>query len=246
MTGISKNQIKNITELSRKKKRIEKGLFVAEGMKTVQELLQSSVFKLLELWVLPSVSSVFENELCFEISEKELAKISQLKNPQKVLAVFEIPKLQKMELQKGLILVLDGIADPGNLGTMIRLCDWFGIKQIICSEDTVDCYNPKVIQATMGSIARVQLHYLEVPNLLKQTKRTIYATQMAGQNVYQTTLEEDAFLVMGNEANGIRDTVRKYCTQTLSIPRFGEFQKTESLNVATATAILLSEFKRGK
>ena len=144
-----------------------------------------------------------------------------------------------------MVLVLDEINDPGNLGAIIRLCDWFGIDQLICSKDTVDCYNAKVVQASMGSLTRVSIFYMDLEAYLKSTKKPTYATLMDGENVYKTTLPNNAILVMGNEANGISKAVLELLDNTISIPRFGNLQQTESLNVATATAILLSEFKRG-
>jgi TrmH family RNA methyltransferase len=143
-----------------------------------------------------------------------------------------------------LILALDNIQDPGNLGTIIRLCDWFGVYKIVCSLDTVDCYNPKVVQATMGSLNRVELVYTDLTDYLQKTKKPIYAAIMDGENVYQSALPKNAVLLMGNEANGISKENLKLVSHKIAIPRFGDFQQTESLNVATATAILLSEFKR--
>jgi TrmH family RNA methyltransferase len=146
--------------------------------------------------------------------------------------------------QSGLILALDSIRDPGNLGTILRLCDWFGIEQIICSKDAVDLYNPKVIQATMGSISRVSVHYIDLVEFIRKTQLPIYGTFMEGNNIYKTKLPKEGIIIMGNEANGISLELEKLCKNKLAIPRFGSLQKTESLNVATATAIVLSEFKR--
>jgi TrmH family RNA methyltransferase len=139
---------------------------------------------------------------------------------------------------------LDSIRDPGNLGTIIRLCDWFGINQLVCSEDTVDCYNPKVIQATMGSIARVQINYTDLTNFIKESKLPIYGASLSGENIYKHTLPEKVILVMGNEANGISSEINSLLTNRITIPQYGEQQDTESLNVASATAILLSELMR--
>jgi TrmH family RNA methyltransferase len=144
----------------------------------------------------------------------------------------------------GLIVALDAIRDPGNLGTIIRLCDWFGVQQLICSEDTADCYNPKVVQATMGSLARVQIHYVSLLEFFEATDLPIYGGFMDGKNVYSEKLPKDGIIVMGNEANGISEEIIQKITHKITIPRFGNLQKTESLNVATATAILLSEFRR--
>lgn len=242
--GISKNQIKIITSLSQKKYRIQHQLFIAEGIKVVNELLYSS-FELESIFATDDfVCEHFEDKLT-QISESDLKKISLLKTPNKVLALFKIPT-KKPTTQNGLIVVLEGINDPGNLGTIIRLCDWFGISQLVCSEETVDCFNPKVVQASMGSLTRISIEYLALENYLTQTKLPIFMADMIGENVYQTNLPKEAILLMGNEANGVSSAVKKFANQVISIPRFGEIQQTESLNVATATAILLSEFKRGK
>jgi TrmH family RNA methyltransferase len=144
----------------------------------------------------------------------------------------------------GLILALDAVRDPGNLGTIIRLCDWFGIEHLVCSNTTVDCYNPKVVQATMGSLSRVQIDYVDLEAFLKTSKTQKFGTFMDGTNVYQTELPQNGILVLGNEANGISASIEMVINQKISIPRFGNLQATESLNVATATAILLSEFCR--
>ncbi len=159
------------------------------------------------------------------------------------MALFEIPEEQLLK-EEGLIVVLDEINDPGNLGTIIRLCDWFGVNRLICSKNTVDCYNSKVVQATMGSLNRVAVNYTDIFYFLKKSNLPKFAADMKGENVYKTNLPANAILVMGNEANGIRKETFDLITSTISIPRFGEQQETESLNVATATAILLSEFRR--
>lgn len=146
--------------------------------------------------------------------------------------------------REGLTIVLDEVNDPGNLGTIIRLCDWFGVKQIVCSENTVDCYNQKVVQASMGSLTRVSVNYLNILDYLKSEPRTIYGTLLNGENIYTVAPEENAVLIFGNEANGISEEVKSLIQHKLTIPQFGESKKTESLNVATATAIFLSEFRR--
>lgn len=140
--------------------------------------------------------------------------------------------------------MLDAIRDPGNLGTIIRLCDWFGIEQIICSVDTVDCYNPKVIQATMGSLSRVSVSYLNINECLQNTKLPVYGTCMDGTSIYSENLPEKGIIIMGNEANGISENIMELISHKITIPRFGKLKETESLNVATATAIVLNEFKR--
>ena len=240
--SISKNQLKTITSLSQKKYRQQHNLFVAEGIKVVSELLQSSL-ELVKLYATDDF--VIDDDSKLEkISPKDLQKISNLKTPNKVLAIFKIPD-EKFLQDEGFILALDTINDPGNLGTIIRLCDWFGISQLVCSKETVDCYNPKVVQASMGSLTRVSITYLNLENYLQETKLPIFIADMDGENVYKSTLPKEAILVMGNEANGVSDTIKTLVKNKISIPRFGALQETESLNVATATAILLSEFRRG-
>ncbi|NVJ89500.1 MAG: RNA methyltransferase [Flavobacteriaceae bacterium] len=240
--SISKNQLKLITSLSQKKYRQKHKLFLAEGIKVVQEFIDSS-FKLHQLFT--TTDFEFYNHLnnSISISENNLKKISNLKSPNKVVGLFEIPDDKEL-VEKDLILALDDINDPGNLGTIIRLCDWFGIKTLVCSNNTVDCYNPKVVQASMGSLTRVSIHYLDLVTFLLQTKLPTFMADMHGENVYKTKLPKAGVLVMGNEANGVSDEIKNIVSNTIAIPRFGTLQATESLNVATATAILLSEFKR--
>lgn len=240
---VSKNQIKLIKSLSQKKFRNKHRLFVVEGIKGIEEFLKSS-------FVLDSIYTVSEGlfnlgeEDITIIDEKDLNRISFLKNPQKALAVFKIPEIKKTEI-KGLVPVLDGVRDPGNLGTIIRLCDWFGVETLFCSRDTVDCYNPKVVQASMGSLARVKVCYKDLPQFIIQNNHLgIFGAMLDGENIYSQKLPESAIVVMGNEANGISEEVEKLLTRKISIPQFGKNQDTESLNVATATSIIFSEFKR--
>jgi RNA methyltransferase, TrmH family len=237
--NLSKNNIKLITSLQQKKYRQKYKLFVAEGVKVVEELLNSS-FKAEQLFFTEDyqLTSSFENVVI--VTENELKKISHLKTPNKVLGLFQIPDKTTSET-KGLTVALDAINDPGNLGTIIRLCDWFGVSKLVCSNETVDCYNQKVVQASMGSLTRVEIEYVDLVDYLKVP---IYIADMEGENVYKSDLLKGAILVMGNEANGISDEIIKLAHSKISIPRFGNVQETESLNVATATAILLSEFKR--
>ena len=237
---LSKSHIKLITSLKQKKYRLQHGLFVVEGIKTINELLQSGLM-LDTLYTTESFNIDAKREEI--ISEADLKRISFLKTPNKALAVFKIPKPKKINAD-GLIVALDDVRDPGNLGTIIRLCDWFGVKDLICSHETVDCFNPKVIQATMGSISRVNVTYLELREFLRQTELPVFGTFMDGQSVYSYELPKQGVLVMGNEANGISNNIEHYVSRKLSIPRFGRLQATESLNVATATAVFLSEFKR--
>jgi len=237
---LSKNQIKLITSLKQKKYRQQYGFFVVEGVKTTKELLLSH-FELHSLYTTETFNIDAKNEIL--ISESELKHISFLKTPNKALAIFKIPESKPIKNNK-LIVALDSIRDPGNLGTVIRLCDWFGVTDLVCTKETVDCFNPKVIQATMGSITRVNVTYLNLITFLEESEQPILGAFMDGENVYKAKLPENGILVMGNEANGVSKEVEAMITEKISIPRFGTHQETESLNVATATAILLSEFRR--
>ena len=237
---LSNNHQKLITSLSQKKYRQKHQLFIAEGVKVVRELLESSF----ELEIIFSTESEFSSLDCFiQVSDQELKKISSLKTPNKVLALFKIPSQKKVN-SSGLIVALDTINDPGNLGTIIRLCDWFGVEQLVCSQDTVDCYNSKVVQATMGSLARVSISYLNLSEYLQTVSIPIFIADMDGVNIHKSKLPASAILVMGNEANGVSDGLKQLISNKISIPRYGNSNQVESLNVATATAILLNEFRR--
>jgi len=240
---LSKNQIKLITSLQQKKQRFAHQLFFAEGIKGIQELLASN-FELVHLYTTQNDFDEVSNDKKVLLDEHELKKITALATPNTCLAVFKIPNEKKI-IESGLILALDSIRDPGNLGTILRLCDWFGIGQLICSKETVDIYNPKVVQATMGSIARVNVNYIDLETFISQTQLPVFGTFMVGTNIYKTDLPHEGIIIMGNEANGISPEIEKLIKNRLTIPRFGTLQKTESLNVATATAIILSEFRRG-
>ncbi len=247
MEKISKAQIKLIRSLQQKKFRDETGLFVAEGEKCVEELRKA--FELVHLYR--------EGE---NASRTEIEQMSGLKTPQGVIAVFKKPSCSEAVLQqqqsysdsgKQLTLALDGIQDPGNLGTIIRTCDWFGVHTIVCSQDTADCYNPKVVQATMGALARVQLRYTNLPEWLSDIKHhtsdiAIYGTLLEGGNLYTKPLAQEGVIVMGNEGNGISPAVRKLITQAILIPPYKKeaSEVIESLNVSIATAIVLAEFRR--
>jgi TrmH family RNA methyltransferase len=239
---VSKNQIKFISGLQQKKQRLIHKMFVAEGVKVVQELLDAD-FELHQLYTTEDDFKSVNDSKKQIVSADDLKKISALTTASSCLAVFKIPE-QKELYQSGLIVALDAIRDPGNLGTIIRLCDWFGIQQLICSNETVDVYNPKVVQATMGSISRVNVSYINLEDFISTTSLTVFGTFMNGENIYSTTLPQEGIIVMGNEANGISKEVENSIQHRLTIPRFGTLQKTESLNVATATAIILSEFRR--
>lgn len=240
--NLSKNQIKMIQSLQRKKGRTQTGLFLAEGIKVVQELLNSS-FDLQALYVTEANADGFDRDSCEIISDEAFKKISVLKTPSGVLGVFKLAQIKELQMD-GLVVALDTINDPGNLGTIIRLCDWFGVKQLLCSENTVDCYNSKVVQSTMGSLSRVQINYVNLKEVLEKTAIPKYVADLDGQNLYETALPKKGVVILGNESNGVSDALKKMEATSLTIPRFGS--KTESLNVATATAILLSEFLRNQ
>ena len=238
---VVKSELKLIKSLQQKKCRNEHGLFVVEGKKTVEEVLNSNM-EIYKLFTVDSNQLETGDVPFYSISNKELSQISSLKNPNGYLGVFHIPKPTDQILSDW-ILVLDGVQDPGNLGTIIRLCDWFGITDIICSTDTVDCYNPKVLQATMGSITRVNVQYKDLDAFLNSTELPVYGTFMDGVSVNNTKLPKKGIMIMGNEGKGISDAIAKLCTDRLAIPQFGE-ATTESLNVASATAILLHEIRK--
>lgn len=239
---VSKNQIKTITGLQQKKYRKQHKLFFAEGIKVVQELLNSN-FELHQLFTTGEIFNGIPKDKIILITEAELKKISTLATPNACLALFVIPE-EKPVPENGLIVALDAIRDPGNLGTIIRLCDWFGIGHLVCSENCVDVYNPKVVQATMGSITRVNVVYTDLPYYIGKTSLPVFGTFMDGATIYSETLPENGIIVMGNEANGISPEIEALVTNKIAIPRFGNLQLTESLNVATAAAITLSEFRR--
>jgi TrmH family RNA methyltransferase len=232
---VAKSDLKYIRSLRQKKFRQNHGMFVAEGVKLVRELLDAS-FKAEQIY------TVSPNDFpgAIPVSDTELKQMSSLVQPNKVLGVFRIPASKPLEFSNW-VLALDGIRDPGNLGTLIRLCDWFGITHLICSEDTVDIYNPKVLQATMGSIARVNIHYTALEASLKHCNVPIYGASMEGTPIFESELNGPGVLVMGNEAHGIGTEVRKMLSQTVAIPPYGN---AESLNVATAAAVMLYEIRR--
>ena len=243
---ISKNKIKLVRALETKKGREKQGLFVAEGPKVVGDLLAAG-FELMEL---------FEEE-------EDIKKVSFLQHPQGKLGIFKLPEQTKTKAgecettvgaerkvllgENELALALDGVQDPGNLGTIIRVADWFGIERIFCSMDTADCWNPKVVQATMGSIARVKMYYLNLKELINSlpTDYPIYGTLLDGKDIYEEKLSANGLIVMGNEGNGISAAIRQRVNRKLLIPNFSVgTTRAESLNVAIATAVVCSEFKR--
>ncbi len=231
---ISKNDIKEIKALGQKKFRDERGLFVVEGEKLVAEALNSGF-------------EVVAHYRVEDIGEDAMARISQLTHPSPALAIVRQPAPVTPAIQPDeLVLALDGIRDPGNLGTILRIADWFGIHQILASEDTVEVYNPKVVQATMGAIFRVKVSYVKLAEYLRcPVKTDVYGTFLDGDDIYQSPLTKGGIIVMGSEANGISPEVARSVTRRLYIPPFPAGAHTsESLNVAVATAITVSEFRR--
>jgi len=238
---VSDKQIKIIKSLKLKKNRIKHNLFVAEGDKTILELITAG-FNINSLYSINRQIEGVKNSV-IQLSKPELNKISNLSNPKNSLGVFEIPKPKKINYNK-LIIGLDNINDPGNLGTIIRLCDWFGVEDLICSFDTVDCYNPKVVQASMGSISRVNITYLDLQKTLENNSLKTFGTYMQGDSIFEIDEIKNGVILFGNEANGINPNLSKFIDKRLSIPRFGKLKKTESLNVANALSIVLSENSR--
>ena len=238
---VTKNQIKLVVSLKQKKYRSQHGLFVVEGEKLVDELLNADL-KPYQIFV-DDAGLALKFGQAELVSGKTLKQMSNLTHPSGILGVFRMKDSKDLNLEDWVV-ALDAVRDPGNLGTIIRLCDWFGIGQLVCSADTVDCYNPKVLQATMGSIARVKVIYTELESFLAKSEVPIYGAYMDGEPVYGSNLPEKGILVMGNEANGVSDEVGKFITHKIAIPQFGA-ATAESLNVAMATAILLNEIRRG-
>jgi len=236
---LSKNQQKHIRQLSKKKYRQETGLFVAEGEKTVFDLLDAG-WKTDEIYA----TKGFKNIPYTKVDVVEMGKITHLSTPSPLLAVFYIPKYTSdLWIRGGFSLALDGVTDPGNLGTIIRLCDWFGVKNIFCSPNTVDCYNPKVIQSTMGSIARVTCQYTDLHQLVEHFGGEIFAATLDGISHYGQSFPTNGLLIMGSESHGIRKALESRVTEKITIPSVPN-SGAESLNVATATAIVLSEHAR--
>ena len=240
---ISKNQIKYVRQLEQKKFRNREGLFVAEGTKVVGDLLKR--YQPHAIFATPAWISANPKANAVEITDDELRRLSFQQHPQQVLALFPIPNRVPSKLGS-LSIALDGVQDPGNLGTIIRIADWFGISDIICSEDTVDAWNPKVVQATMGSLARVNIIYTSLTDLLDCLPDTypVYGTFLDGKDIYAEELTPDGLIIMGNEGNGISDKVRQRINRRLLIPDFHQGETADSLNVAIATAITCSEFRR--
>ncbi|WP_294218709.1 RNA methyltransferase [uncultured Chryseobacterium sp.] len=236
---LTAHTIKVLQSLDKKKFRQKYNLFLVEGNKIIAELLDSE-FKIKEIFSTDPQKTGRTDVPVTHISENELKKISFLKTPKDSVAVCYLNP-EKQEEDKDVQLVLDGIQDPGNLGTIIRLADWFGIEQIICSEDTVDFYNPKVIQASMGSFTRVNMVYTDLASYLSETKNSNIGTDMEGESIYTFEKPGKLNLILGNEGNGMRPETEKLLDKNISIPRFGTSQSTESLNVSMAAGIILGQ-----
>lgn len=246
--SLSKNKLKYIRSLKEKKYRLEHNTFVAEGNKLICDLLPH-----LKCQILVATSTFLETtdtngiDEVIEVSESQLAQASFLQNPQQALAVFyQLRNDNTDDIKDQLILALDGIQDPGNMGTIVRLADWYGIQNIFCSHDSADIYNPKVVQATMGALARVNIHYTDLSDFLRNNENIpVYGTFLDGKNMYEQNITPHGIIVMGNEGNGIRPEIEELINRKLYIPNYPIGQQTsESLNVAIATAIICAEFRR--
>lgn len=244
---MTKAEIQFIRSLADKRVRDKERLFIAEGAKLVEEIMASQ-FAIRRIY---TTREDIVGEGVERVDRKDMERISQLKTPSDTLAVVEHPKYRfdLERLDESLVLALDGVQNPGNLGTIIRLADWFGVKDVVCSAECADCYNPKVIQATMGAILRVRIHYTEqLPSLLVQAAKRgmpIYGTLLEGENIYSRELKQRGVIVMGNEGRGLSEECRKVVTDALLIPPYpADVASSESLNVAMATGIVLAEFRR--
>lgn len=244
---LSKSQISFIKSLHQKKYRKENGIFIIEGIKSISEFLHSD-YQLHSIFYTPQFSSILPktsaNINLFEVNEAELQKISTLQTPQGILALVHIPSQRDINiesLKQSFSLVLDDVQDPGNFGTIIRTADWFGIKNIICSEHTVEAFNPKTVQSTMGSLCRVNITYTPLLPFLTQIKLPIYGALLNGQNIYQTTWANQGLILLGNEGHGISEQLLDKIDIPITIPRFG---LAESLNVAVSASIFCSEISR--
>ncbi len=244
---VSKSQISFIKSLHQKKYRKENGIFIIEGIKSIQEFILSN-YQIHSIYYLEqyhaALTALPTNIKLFEVNNAELDKISTLQTPQGILALVHIPKaavLKPEALKNTFTLVLDGVQDPGNMGTIIRTADWFGFKQIICSADCVEVYNPKTVQATMGSLSRTNIFYEELPQVLKDIQIPIFGAVLDGKSLYKTDWGKEGLVILGNEGQGISAPVMKLITNRVTIPRIGG---AESLNVAISAAILCAEISR--
>lgn len=246
---LSKSQISFVKSLHQKKYRKEHGLFIVEGIKSLKEFSQSNyqihtIFYNIEHYIL--LPKLPANINLFEVNNVELEKISTLQTPQGILALVYLPKKETINpsnFKNRFTLVLDGIQDPGNLGTIIRTADWFGFKQIICSEDTVEAYNPKTVQATMGSLARIKVYYEDLVSTIDKLKIPVFGALLNGNSIYKMDWKNEGLIILGNEGKGITDEVISKINYPVTIPRFGA---TESLNVAISAAIFCSEIVRSQ
>ena len=236
---LTAHKIKILQSLDKKKFRQKYNLFLVEGNKTIKEI-PTSHYLINEIYSINPSELSLGNLTATEISPAELKKISFLQHPKDSVAVCELRE-EFVETENGVQLILDGIQDPGNLGTIIRLADWFGISQIICSEDTVDFYNPKVIQASMGSFLRMNIVYQNLENYLTENQQPVIGTDMDGTSFYDYKFPDNFNLVLGNEGNGIRPEIENLLTDKITIPRFGKSKATESLNVAMSAGIILGQ-----
>jgi len=244
---LSKSTISLLKSLQQKKFRTEHGLFLVEGYKSVIDFANSA-YQIVTIYYTNAIDPKLLNlsgKINFnEISLTDLEKISSLRSPQEIIALVKMPDwplLKAEELKGKFAIALDGIQDPGNMGTIIRTADWFGIQHIICSADTVDVYNPKVVQATMGSLAHVNVYYTELTDFLGKIKVPVYGALLDGDNIYETDFGTEGVVIMGNEGNGLRPEIIRLVKKAITIPRWGN---AESLNVGIATAIFCSEIKR--
>lgn len=243
---MTKAEIQLVRSLSDKRAREEQGLFVAEGEKLISEI-RASKLRVRKIYAL---EGLFEGAEVEVVGSKELERLSLLKTPSKAVAVVEIPhhKLRIDTLKERLMLALDEVQNPGNLGTIIRLADWFGITDIVCSRSSADCFNPKVVQATMGAILRVRVHYVDLEQFIQNAAAQhipVYGTFLEGENLYTASLTEGGIVVMGNEGRGISEPIQKLVTHKILIPPYPADRPTsESLNVAMATGIVCAEFRR--
>lgn len=244
---LSKSQISFIKSLHQKKYRKENGIFIIEGIKSIIEFLNSD-YQIHSIYYTSKISAslpkVSANINLFEVTDTELQKISTLQTPQHILALVHLPSKKEVDantLRNTFSLVLDDVQDPGNFGTIIRTADWFGIKTIICSENTVEAYNPKTVQSTMGSLCRVNIIYTSLIPFLKNVKIPIYGALLNGENIYQTNWGDEGLILLGNEGHGIGKELIEQISVPVTIPRFGQ---AESLNVAVSAAIFCSEISR--
>ncbi len=255
---LSKNKIKFIRSLANKKNRLKEGFFIVEGDKVVAELVKSNDVRhrihevyATRRWLDRWKNEVYGHKNIIEVGKEELKKVSQLATPNNVLGIVNMPE-QVIDLQfldKDLCICLDNIQDPGNLGSVLRIADWFGINNIFCSNDTVDLYNPKVVQSSMGSLFRVNVHYVDLEVFLQEYPLTlnvpVYGTMLDGDDVNSIGVKENGFIVMGNESKGIRDNVLPFISKKITIPAYPDTGKAiDSLNVSVATGIICSAFRR--